>query len=95
MGRSVTMSQIGDAAANRVGIPLTTLVDYMPFYDEAAAQRMGRARFIDMCCAHLRQYIERYPKQHACFIFELVQGEGEGELARMALRELHRACVNN
>ena len=25
---------------------------------------------------HLRQYIERYPKQHACFIFELIQGEG-------------------
>lgn len=82
MGRSVTMSQIGDAAANRVGIPLTTLVDYMPFYDEAAARRMGggdisgQTRFIDMAAMHLRQYVERYPKQHACFIFELVQGEG-------------------
>lgn len=82
MGRTVTMSQIGDAAANRIGIPLSTLVDYMPFYDEAAARRMsagdvsGRTRYIDMCAWHLRQYVERYPKQHACFIFELVQGEG-------------------
>lgn len=77
MGRTVTMSQIGDSAANRVGIPLSTLVDYMPFYDEMAARRMGgTARFIDMAVAKLREYIERYPRQHACFIFELVQGEG-------------------
>lgn len=82
MGRSVTMSQIGDAAANRIGIPLSTQIDYMPFYDEAAAKRMhagdvsGQTRFIDMAVSHLRQYVERYPKQHACFIFELVQGEG-------------------
>lgn len=76
MGRSVTMSQIGDAAANRVGIPLSTMVDYMPFYDHIAAERMGVTHYIDMCVMHLRQYIERYPRQHACFIFELVQGEG-------------------
>jgi 4-aminobutyrate aminotransferase-like enzyme len=77
MGRSVVMSQIGDAAANRIGIPLSVLVDYMPFYDEVAARRMGGpTKFIDMAVSHLRQYIERYPKQHACFIFELVQGEG-------------------
>jgi 4-aminobutyrate aminotransferase-like enzyme len=76
MGRSVTMSQIGDAAANRIGIPLSTQVDYMPFYDPAMAERMGQARYIDMVVSHLNQYIERYPKQHACFIFELVQGEG-------------------
>lgn len=76
MGRSVTMSQIGDASANRQGIPLSTQVDYMPFYDPVIAQRMGHGRFIDMCVSHLMQYIERYPKQHACFIFELVQGEG-------------------
>jgi len=76
MGRSVTMCQIGDSAAGRVGIPLTTQVDYMPFYDEVAAERMGATKFIDMAVSHLEQYIERYPKQHACFIFELVQGEG-------------------
>ncbi len=81
MGRSVTMSQIGDAAGNRQGIPLSTLVDYVPFYSEVAAEQLGagaagRARHIDQCVRQLVQYVERYPKQHACFIFELVQGEG-------------------
>lgn len=76
MGRSVTMSQIGDAAANRIGIPLSTQVDYVPFYDEVAAQKMGQAKHIDAVIARVAEYIERYPKQHACFIFELVQGEG-------------------
>ena len=99
MGRSVTMSQIGDAAANRVGIPLSTLVDYMPFYDGAAAKRMsagdvsGKSRYIDMCVWHLRQYVERYPKQHACFIFELVQGEGGFNTApREFFVELIKVC---
>lgn len=99
MGRSVTMSQIGDAAANRVGIPLSTQVDYMPFYDEAAAKRMsagdqsGATRYIDMCVSHLRQYVERYPKQHACFIFELVQGEGGFNTApREFFTELFKVC---
>jgi len=99
MGRTVTMSQIGDSAANRQGIPLSTLVDYMPFYDPAAARRMsagdqsGQTRFIDMCVWHLRQYIERYPKQHACFIFELVQGEGGFNTAPPEFfRELMNVC---
>lgn len=99
MGRSVTMSQIGDAAANRVGVPLTTLVDYMPFYDEAAAKRMsagdqsGQTRFIDMAVSHLRQYVERYPKQHACFIFELIQGEGGFNTAPREFHlELMKVC---
>ncbi len=82
MGRSIAMCQIGDNAAYRVGVPTTIGVDYMPFYDEAAARRMsagdasGQTRYIDMCVRRLREYIERYPKQHAAFVFELVQGEG-------------------
>ncbi|GAB4386771.1 MAG: aspartate aminotransferase family protein [Phycisphaerales bacterium] len=77
MGRSVTMSQIGDSASNRQGIPLSTLVDYMPFYDEVEADRVGGPNaLIDRACRQLEQYINRYPGQHACFIFELVQGEG-------------------
>lgn len=99
MGRSVTMSQIGDAAANRVGVPLTTLVDYMPFYDDAAAKRMsagdqsGQTRFIDSAVSQLSQYIERYPKQHACFIFELVQGEGGFNTAPREFHlELMKVC---
>lgn len=71
MGRSVTMSQIGDNAGNRAGIPLSTLVDYLPFYDaergaESTCEILGQ----------LDKLIARYPGQHACFIFELVQGEG-------------------
>ncbi|MBL8764374.1 MAG: aminotransferase class III-fold pyridoxal phosphate-dependent enzyme [Phycisphaerae bacterium] len=76
MGRTVTMCQIGDTPSYRVGVPLSTLVDYMPFWDEIAARGMGPTRFIDAAVALLTQYFERYPKQHACFIFELVQGEG-------------------
>ena len=96
MGRSTTMAQIGDSAGGRQGIPLTTLVDYMPFYDHAMAWRMaagdvsGPTRVIDMAVWHLEQYIERYPKQHACFIFELVQGEGG---FNTALPEFHRSLM--
>jgi 4-aminobutyrate aminotransferase-like enzyme len=71
MGRSITMSQIGDTAAYRQGLPLSTLVDYMPFYDPLLG-----ARSIEMAVWHLKQYIHRYPGQHACFVMELVQGEG-------------------
>ncbi len=76
MGRSVAMATIGDSAAGRVGLPAALPVDYMPFFDEVAAEKMGHDRFIDMSLMHLQQYIDRYPGQHACFIFELVQGEG-------------------
>ena len=93
MGRTVTMSQIGDSAGNRVGMPLSTLVDYMPFYDESAAARVGVERHIAMICDHLRSYIERYPKQHACFIFELMQGEGGFNTApREFFVELMKIC---
>lgn len=99
MGRTVTMSQIGDSPANREGVPLSTLVDYMPFYDHIAARRMsagdasGPSRYIDMAVWHLRQYIERYPRQHACFIFELIQGEGGFNTALPEFhRELMRVC---
>src|SRR5690606_28915003 len=47
MGRTVAMAQIGDAAANRVGIPLTTLVDYMPFYSEVEAEAVGVGKYIE------------------------------------------------
>ncbi|MEM7623877.1 MAG: aminotransferase class III-fold pyridoxal phosphate-dependent enzyme, partial [Planctomycetota bacterium] len=77
MGRSVTMCQIGDSSSGREGIPLTTQVDYMPFWNDDAVEAVGGAtKFIDHACWRLDQYVERYPKMHACFIFELVQGEG-------------------
>ena len=93
MGRTVTMSQIGDSAGNRIGLPLSTLVDYMPFYDQAAAERMGKDNHISMIAEHLKSYIARYPKQHACFIFELVQGEGGFNTApREFFVELMKMC---
>ena len=81
MGRSNVMAQIGDSHDGRIGLPINVLVDYMPFYDQTAVDRMGggahgKKRFIDMAVSHLEQYIHRYPGQHACFIMELIQGEG-------------------
>ena len=39
MGRSTTMSQIGDGPAYRQGVVQNVLVDYMPFYDPAMGER--------------------------------------------------------
>lgn len=96
MGRTVTMAQIGDSAGGRQGIPLTTQVDYMPFYDPIEAEAMGVAKYIDAAKAKLQQYITRYPGQHACFIFELVQGEGGFNTApREYFVELMEMCKAN
>jgi 4-aminobutyrate aminotransferase-like enzyme len=76
MGRSVTMAQIGDTPEYRQGLPLNTLVDYMPFFNEHEANRVGLQAYIEGAVAKLTEYLDRYPGQHACFIFELVQGEG-------------------
>ncbi len=77
MGRSTTMTQIGDAAEYRVGLPLNVLVDYFPFWDPVKASAMGgKARFIDGAVKQLEALVHRYPRQHACFVFEFVQGEG-------------------
>lgn len=77
MGRTTTMSEIGDAPAYRVGLPVRTPVDYLPFWDPVAAEAAGgKEAFIDVVVSRLRRVIERYPAQHACCVFELVQGEG-------------------
>jgi 4-aminobutyrate aminotransferase-like enzyme len=82
MGRSLPMSLIGDTPAYREGLPNFMQVEYMPFYSEGLAKRYssgdvsGQTKFIDMSVWHLEQYFDRYPKQHAAFVFELVQGEG-------------------
>ena len=91
MGRSTTMSQIGDCAANRVGLPLNTLVDYLPFYDPEHGERS-----IDDALHQLQRYIDRYPHQHACFVMELVQGEGGFNLApREFFAALMQRCKDN
>ncbi len=77
MGRSVTMAQIGDSAGGRQGVPLSTLVDYVPFWNKDQADAMGGAtKFIDYTINRLEQYHARYAGQISTFIFELVQGEG-------------------
>jgi 4-aminobutyrate aminotransferase-like enzyme len=77
MGRSINMAQLGDNHAGREGLPNGLFVDYMPFWDAVAAERLGGKRqFIDMAVARLEENIHRYPGGHACFIFELCQGEG-------------------
>jgi 4-aminobutyrate aminotransferase-like enzyme len=90
MGRSNTMAQIGDSAEGRVGLPLSVPVDYMPFFDEVAAEKIGLVRYIDGALGQLQEYITRYPKQHACFIFELVQGEGGFNVGN---REFFKALI--
>lgn len=91
MGRSVTMAQIGDSHAGREGIPLSTQVDYMPFWNDTAVEMVGGAnKFIDHCVWRMQQFIDRYPKMHACFIFELVQGEGGFNTAN---RDFHRVLM--
>ena len=98
MGRSVTMAQIGDSAGGRQGIPLSTQVDYIPFFNESVAEEQfgGTTKFIDYCVERLNEYITRYPKQHACFIFELVQGEGGFNVAkRDYLKALMDVCREN
>ncbi len=97
MGRSVTMAQIGDSAGGRQGIPLSTQVDYMPFWNDAVAEEFGgEAKYIAHCVGLLQEYIDRYPKQHACFIFELVQGEGGFNVApRAFFKALMDVCKAN
>jgi 4-aminobutyrate aminotransferase-like enzyme len=70
-GRTLGASQITDKAIYREGLPDTLQVDYVPFYDpedpKGSTDRAAKA---------LQTHLHRYPKQYACMIFELIQGEG-------------------
>ncbi|GMV25428.1 MAG: aspartate aminotransferase family protein [Phycisphaerae bacterium] len=90
MGRSLMMASIGDSHEGRVGLPIVADVDYMPFYDEAAAARTSPAAVTAAAVSRLEEYIHRYPGQHACFIFELTQGEGGFNVGR---RDFFRALM--
>ncbi len=70
-GRTMAMAQVGDAAAGRVGLPLDMSVDYVPFYDADRPE----ASTVE-ALAELTKLMQRYPGEHACFVMELVQGEG-------------------
>jgi 4-aminobutyrate aminotransferase-like enzyme len=85
MGRSLTMANVGDNHQGREGLPGNVPVDYMPFWNPAAAERLGsmsggsaqgKRKFIDNALERMNEYVHRFPGAHACFIFELVQGEG-------------------
>jgi 4-aminobutyrate aminotransferase-like enzyme len=70
-GRTLALSQVTDKAMFRVGLPPTLAVDYVPYYDPESTEKSG-----ENAEKALLRYLERYPKQHAVMIFELVQGEG-------------------
>jgi len=94
MGRSVTMCQIGDSAAGRQGVPLSTQVDYVPFWNEELAESMGgETKFIDYTLGRFENYYNRYAGQISTFIFELVQGEGGFNISsRDYLKALMEFC---
>lgn len=69
-GRTLALTQVTDKAVYREGLPPTLTVDYLPFFDHQRPQE-STAEAVRM----LKDYIHRYPKDHAVIIFELVQGE--------------------
>ena len=95
MGRSVTMAQIGDSAGGRQGVPLSTLVDYIPFWNKDRADAMGgETKYIDYTIDRLEKYYNRYAGQISTFIFELVQGEGGFNVSsRDYLKALMEFCT--
>ncbi|NRA40017.1 MAG: aminotransferase class III-fold pyridoxal phosphate-dependent enzyme [Planctomycetes bacterium] len=70
-GRTLGMAHVTDKAAYRDGIPVTLDVDYVPFFDHN--DPLGST---ERAVKVLQMHIQRYPKQHAVMILELIQGEG-------------------
>lgn len=70
-GRSFTFSQVTDKPSFREGLPFNVFVDYIPFFDSKRPEES-----IEEAKKALLHAIQRYPKEHALMIFELVQGEG-------------------
>jgi len=70
-GRTLGLSFVTDKAAYRQGLPKTLDVDYLPFFDEKNPEVST-----NNCIQTLKKYLKRYPKQHACLIFEPILGEG-------------------
>lgn len=70
-GRTLTLSQVTDKPAFRVGLPQSLSVDYIPFYDEMRPEESTRE-----AVQALKKYLDRYPNDYALMLFELVQGEG-------------------
>lgn len=71
VGRTLTLSQIGDKPSNREGLPPGIYVDYIPYFDWK-----NPVESTEKAVAALEKHLTRYPKQYAAMIFELVLGEG-------------------
>jgi acetylornithine aminotransferase len=70
-GRSIALSNMTDRPNYRVGLPTTTTVDYLPFYDyRDPAGSLARTMQI------FERQVARYPGQHAILWMELIAGEG-------------------
>ena len=70
MGRTLALSQITDKPDFRQGLPHTLNVDYIPFYDWRDPKGST-----ERAVAILQACLRRYPGDHACMCFELIQGE--------------------
>lgn len=70
-GRTMCMSQITDKPGNRVGLPDTIEVDFIPFFDPKDPEGST-----DRSVARLKEHIARHPGKHANLWMELIQGEG-------------------
>jgi 4-aminobutyrate aminotransferase-like enzyme len=70
IGRSLALSQVSDRPHFREGLPINFHVDYVPFYDWRDPKGSQ-----ERALACLRQHLARYPNEHACMCFELIQGE--------------------
>jgi acetylornithine/N-succinyldiaminopimelate aminotransferase len=70
-GRTLMLAQTSDKPHLRDMLPSSYPVDYIPFFDAHDPEGSTKA-----AVAALRKIIQRYPKQHALMLFELIQGEG-------------------
>jgi 4-aminobutyrate aminotransferase-like enzyme len=80
-GRTTTLAELTDRPAYREGLPLRGNVLWIPFFDEASPDPIGRA------VAALDAHLARHPGRVAAMLFELVQGEGGFHTAPRAFFE--------
>ncbi len=71
IGRTIALSHIGDSPGHREGIPRAIQADYIPYFDPGDPEGSSADAL-----AALTRLTAEHPDQHACFVMELVQGEG-------------------
>jgi len=70
-GRTIALSNITDRPGYRAGLPVTTTVDYLPFYDHNDPEGS-----LEKTMSVFERQVARYPGQHAILWMELIAGEG-------------------